>query len=404
MHLLKQDSNGEISITSDLVAEVPAYAILSHTWGLDGEEVTFRDLSDQTGTRKKGYAKIEFCQRQAAKDGLRYFWIDTCCIDKSSSAELTEAINSMFRWYRQASKCYVYLSDVPDGDKSAFGESRWFTRSWTLQELLAPEIVDFFSVGGKRIGDKGSLERKITKATGIPSKALQGQPLSGFGVGERMSWTTNRTATRKEDEAYCLLDIFDVHLPLIYGEGENAWVRLHEAIEKRSNGEQSRIFANVVLTACRVHESIVVSPIARDNLTVTAKDPLSPEQYQNAFQTAAAKSPASSATNCFTEVKEYRPAMFSSKRIRCTKCGWDYIRNCTGSNYASPVESADGRRVHFEYIWKRFHCKKSNESLFRCFLCPGEKPGDWAKLRRHVGGHHTYDEICGDEDCQVHWV
>ena len=366
MRLLKQESNGKISLTSDLVAEIPAYAILSHTWGPAGEEVTFRDLSDRTGMKKKGYAKVEFCRRQTAKDGLQYFWIDTCCIDKSSSAELTEAINSMFRWYRQASRCYVYLSDVRDEDLSVFGESRWFTRSWTLQELLAPGMVEFFSAGGKRIGDKRSLKRQITRATGIPSKALEGQPLSGFSVDERMSWTANRTATRKEDEAYCLLGMFDVHLPLIYGEGDNAWARLHEAIEKRSK---------------------------------------SPKQYRNPLQIANANSPTSSASsNCFTEVEEYRPAMFSSKRIRCTKCGWDYIRNCTGSSYASPVESTDRRTVHFEYIWKRFHYRVSNESLFRCFLCPGEKPGEWAQLRRHVGGHHTYDEICGDENCEVRWV
>jgi heterokaryon incompatibility protein (HET) len=113
MRLLKRKNTGEFSLTNLLVSgDIPRYAILSHTWGADTEEVSFKDMIDGTGKRKTGYDKIRFCGEQAGRDGLQYFWIDTCCIDKSSSSELQEAINSMFRWYRDAAKCYVYMADI----------------------------------------------------------------------------------------------------------------------------------------------------------------------------------------------------------------------------------------------------------------------------------------------------
>jgi hypothetical protein len=146
----------------------------------------------------------------------------------------------MFRWYRNAAKCYVYLSDVSTGKnsrssellwESSFGQSRWFTRGWTLQELLAPSSVEFFSREGKRIGDKRSLEIQIQHITGIPVQALQGNSLSEFSVDVRMSWAIKRKTTIEEDQAYCLLGIFDIYLPLIYGEGrENAFRRLRKEI------------------------------------------------------------------------------------------------------------------------------------------------------------------------------
>lgn len=234
MRLLERQSNGDFRLSEPYIGEIPPYAILSHTWG--SEEVTYRDIIESTGKNKAGYKKLKFIAGQAAKDNLKYFWVDTCCIDKSSSAELTEAINSMFRWYQEAAKCYVYLADVPapSSDRSAFKESRWFTRGWTLQELLAPASVDFYCADSQRIGTKSSLEGEVGEVTGIPIKALQGQPLSDYSLSERMAWTKHRVTTRKEDKAYCLLGIFGVHMPLIYGEGSNAFVRLSEAIEQRS--------------------------------------------------------------------------------------------------------------------------------------------------------------------------
>jgi hypothetical protein len=250
MRLLEYNNDGEFSPTEFFEGHIPRYAILSHRWG--EEEVTFRDLAKGGAKKMAGYSKIQFCGEQARRDGLQYFWLDTCCIDKSNSTELAEAINSMFRWYQNAAKCYVYLSDVSITKRKAsnqlseltwepaFQASRWFTRGWTLQELLAPGSVEFFSREGKRLGDKKTLERQVHEITGIAVSALQGSPLSQFGVNERLSWAENRQTTRKEDEAYSLLGIFDVYMPLIYGEGrDNALNRLREEINKPLKGEHT---------------------------------------------------------------------------------------------------------------------------------------------------------------------
>jgi hypothetical protein len=246
MRLLELKNNGEFSLTKDIVnnkGERP-YAILSHTWGDDDDEVNFKDLTEGSGETKAGYKKILFCAEQAARDGLQYCWVDTCCIDKANNTELSEAINSMFRWYRDADKCYVYLSDVSTNghdqvDPSlqswqlAFRSSRWFTRGWTLQELIAPRSVEFFCSNGNRLGDKKSLERQLYEITGIAVLALQGTPPSEFSVHERMSWAKNRETSCEEDNAYSLLGIFDIYMPLIYGEGtKNAFSRLEDGIKR----------------------------------------------------------------------------------------------------------------------------------------------------------------------------
>jgi Heterokaryon incompatibility protein (HET) len=253
MRLLEYKNDNDITLSEYYGSEVPPYAVLSHRWGRDSEEVTFRNLEDGSGKNKAGYKNILFCGRQAARDGLRFFWIDTCCIDKSSSAELSEAINSMFHWYNEAARCYVYLSDVTiTNDKffcirgpairtwsaweSAFRKSKWFTRCWTLQELIAPPSVEFFSAECERLGTKQSLQLQISEITGISADALQGVPLHRFSVEERMAWAARREARREEDEAYSLLGIFDVNMPLIYGERKRkAFNRLREEINKNSN-------------------------------------------------------------------------------------------------------------------------------------------------------------------------
>jgi hypothetical protein len=248
MRLLELKDNGEFSLTKDIVNNKQPYAILSHTWGDDDEEANFEDLTKGSGKTKAGYRKIQFCGEQAARDGLRYCWVDTCCIDKSNNTELSEAINSMFRWYRNAAKCYVYLSDVRTNDHDqidpfswqlAFRKSRWFTRGWTLQELIAPLSVEFFCSNGNRLGDKKSLQRQLHEITGIAVPALQGITLSTFSVKDRMSWAENRKTKREEDKAYSLLGIFDIHMPLIYGEGaKNAFSRLQEELDKRLRKHQ----------------------------------------------------------------------------------------------------------------------------------------------------------------------
>ncbi|KAF2678922.1 HET-domain-containing protein [Lentithecium fluviatile CBS 122367] len=245
MRLLQRRNSSEFSLTERFVGNepVPPYAILSHTWK-DGHEVTFKDLMDGTGP-KAGYDKIRFCGQQAKRDSLRYFWVDTCCIDKSNAAELQDAINSMFRWYQNAAKCYVYLPDVSiatqttsDGAleyawEPAFRQSKWFTRGWTLQELLAPTSVEFFSQDQKKFGDKHSLKQHICAVTGIPDAALEGAPLSQFSNKERFSWIQYRKTKEEEDKAYSLLGIFDVEMPLRYGEGyASACKRLEDEINK----------------------------------------------------------------------------------------------------------------------------------------------------------------------------
>ena len=231
MRLIGSKLDGGFKLSTFNNDDIPPYAILSHTWS-EGNEVTYNELVTDTGMNKAGYTKLRFCAERAIKDGLNYFWVDTCCIDKRDNVELSTALNSMFRWYRSATKCYVYLSDVhvpdeaPDAQEfritweDAFRKSRWFTRGWTLQELLAPASVEFFSANGKQLGSKITLEQEIHEITRIPIRALRNYDLREFIVDERMSWVTGRKTTVEEDRAYCLLGIFGVFLPPIYGEGE----------------------------------------------------------------------------------------------------------------------------------------------------------------------------------------
>lgn len=226
MRLLTVQGDGTLSLESFDSDDVPAYAILSHTWGPVSQEVTFDDISHGSGQRKDGFRKLDFCREQAAKDDIKYFWVDTCCIDKTSSSELQEAITSMFSWYKRSARCYVYLSDLhvddsePASSIAALRRSRWFTRGWTLQELLAPASVDFFDRVGKRIGDKTSLVNTLHEITCISIDALHGRPLATFSIDERMSWARGRDTKRKEDKVYSLIGIFGVSMLMNYGEGE----------------------------------------------------------------------------------------------------------------------------------------------------------------------------------------
>jgi len=248
MRLLTASPGGLLELRSFNDESCPPYAILSHTW-TDGQEVTYDELLAGKSVDKSGYDKIRFCVNKAAEDGLQYSWVDTCCINKATSDELSTAINSMFRWYQRACKCYVYLSDVSTSIRASamgtlqcsweadFRKSRWFTRGWTLQELLAPASVEFFSKEGERLGSRASLEQLIHEITKIPVTVLRGQELAEVSIEEKMSWAASRTTTLKEDKVYCLLGIFGVFLPLIYGEGEEyATKRLNEEIEKRQEG------------------------------------------------------------------------------------------------------------------------------------------------------------------------
>lgn len=239
MRLLKLDKNGTFDLVTFHDGGLPPYAILSHTWSTDDhEEVTFDDIADDTGSYKAGFAKLQFCAQQIKADKLEYFWIDTCCIKKSDSAELSKSITSMYRWYSNAVKCYVYLSDVSsvssgrirDDDSVArwhqsFRQSQWFTRGWTLQELLAPPIVEFFSCEGRLLCERSSYAQDISMITTLPIEVLTGSPVQAFSVDDRMQWGAERATKESEDRAYCMLGIFGVYLVPNYGEGIHSAVR-----------------------------------------------------------------------------------------------------------------------------------------------------------------------------------
>jgi hypothetical protein len=218
---------------------IPPYAILSHTLG-DGE-VAFDEIGTPEAEIKAGFRKIKQCCAQAESDGLKFAWVDTCCINKASSAELSEAINSMFRWYQEARVCYAYLADVDndgvDGEPSStFRSSRWFKRGWTLQELIAPSDVIFYASDWSEIGTKASLLTPVSTITKIGQDVLME---SGYvfnaSIAQRMSWASERETTRIEDVAYCLMGLFDINMPLLYGEGKKAFHRLQLELLRTTN-------------------------------------------------------------------------------------------------------------------------------------------------------------------------
>ena len=233
--------------------EVAEYAILSHRWTeqeVDYTEVVKlakMDEEERTEIRQRdGYRKILQSCEQAEKDGYKWLWIDTCCIDKRSSAELSEAINSMYRWYENSSICYAYLHDLPDssfpvvGDLAKYpksnGRPEWFSRGWTLQEMIAPRDVQFFNKDWHPIGDKRALSPVLEGITGVPQDILkEGLSSNRPCVAQIMSWAANRTTTRVEDRAYSLMGLLDVNMPMLYGEGKKSFHRLQLEIIRTSD-------------------------------------------------------------------------------------------------------------------------------------------------------------------------
>jgi hypothetical protein len=254
------------TVIAEWVDDVTRFAILSHTW--ERGELSYQDLhgqndlsgshlcppdSDQDSDRKRSFEKLHnFCDI-AKEYGTEFAWADNVCIDKSSSAELDESIRSMFSWYRDATICIVYLAQT--NDLRDLVHDRWFARGWTLQELLAPRHLKFYS---KRwhpltefLNDKISAEdvrklndqrlsRQLDLLSGAILKAagLVMQHVRDFIPGirhpslpERMQWIARRVTTRGEDQSYSLMGIFDVSISIAYGEGrERAFFRLFQAI------------------------------------------------------------------------------------------------------------------------------------------------------------------------------
>jgi hypothetical protein len=247
MRLLKTSCCLSDDATLEIVerwgAEIPVYAIMSHLWSRDADdEVSFADVQRKAYSSKAGFAKVTLALDRARRDGFEYLWIDTCCIDKTSSAELSEAINSMFRYYHESAICYVYLADVHSLDVD-FETSRWWLRGWTLQELIAPVRVEFLSASWQSLGFKEALAASISQITGIDQRyLLHEESFRSASIAKRMSWAAKRQTTREEDMAYCLMGMFDVNMSMLYGEGEKkAFLRLQEEI-LRSHEDHS-IFA-----------------------------------------------------------------------------------------------------------------------------------------------------------------
>ncbi|KAM5546280.1 hypothetical protein V8D89_000406 [Ganoderma adspersum] len=292
------------------------YAILSHTWDAKGEQM-YQELKKIQGRYNlmsripvpqtcpaelpskllrhaiwhdcKLSPKVRHACRVARENGYRYIWIDSCCIDKSSSSELSEAINSMYKWYGLAAVCYAYLADVPPGEDhhakgSAFRESRWFCRGWTLQELIAPLSVEFLSNDWAPIGSKHALADLVENVTKIEQRALlHVKPLDTFSVAQRLSWAANRETTRVEDRAYSLLGLFDINMPTLYGEGDRAFRRLQEQIMQHTPDQSlfawgdiylsSQLFQDPDLTNTpRAHRAILWAQGWRRHLFSTSPD------------------------------------------------------------------------------------------------------------------------------------
>ncbi|KAL9032683.1 MAG: hypothetical protein Q9180_006361 [Flavoplaca navasiana] len=224
--------------------DCPPYAILSHRWAEDpSNEVVYDDMSkfeefrhSSVWKKAKSAAKIvEACQRVLELES-KYLWVDTVCIKQDNLMEMSTAINSMYRLYHDAEICIAYLYDYPTSEVQTFSQSDWFTRGWTLQELVAPEVVKFFDKNWDYIGETGDLAAELTQRTGVHKKFwTSNAPVNYASVSERMSWMAGRKTTVPEDIAYCMLGLFGVNMPLLYGEGkERAFLRLQEEIMKYS--------------------------------------------------------------------------------------------------------------------------------------------------------------------------
>ena len=228
MWLLDASSRRLVNFVGD--ATEP-YAILSHTWEKD--EVSFLDIQDLDLAQKRyGYRKLDFACRQALDDGFAYVWIDTCCINKDSTSELSEAINSMYRWYYNASTCYAFIQDaILENDKYVLKKCRWFTRGWTLQETIAPPSLVLYNNDWELIGTRTEMSAELSRITGVEDQLLKNRDnLHHYCTAQRLAWASRRRTTRIEDQAYCLLGLLNINMPLLYGEGPKAFHRLQQEV------------------------------------------------------------------------------------------------------------------------------------------------------------------------------
>ncbi|KAH7890839.1 heterokaryon incompatibility protein-domain-containing protein [Phlebopus sp. FC_14] len=214
-----------------LVKKRIKYAILSHRWFEDAEEPSLHKFSSKATKNLAGYKKLViFCEKAQKEYGCSLAWVDTCCIDRSSSSELDEAIRSMFRWYQNAHICIAYLAESTS--LASFDSEVWFTRGWTLQELLAPTRMKFYGKGWLPISasendkDDAAVLDALTRVTTISEYRLRSFAPGPQGAREKLMWASTRRTTRIEDTAYSLLGVFNISMSIAYGEGARAFYRL----------------------------------------------------------------------------------------------------------------------------------------------------------------------------------
>ena len=386
------------------------YAILSHTW--EEDEILFADVQEGKekllSSTKKGLAKLLASCSLAKRDGLKHIWIDTCCIDKSSSAELSEAINSMFVWYANSLVCYVYLADcdLSNGDI----KWRWFTRGWTLQELIAPYDVRFYNANWTFIGTRFTLADEISEKTGVDKLILRRHRdacprsaklhyravirytmctgcqtlnssrrlLDGFTVATRLSWVAGRETTRPEDIAYCVLGIFDVNMPLLYGEGSNkAFTRLQREIISRSDDQSILVWdLSPWANTCTAQKNPCETAIPRE-LVINPIDalPSRPNHYVIPCESALelADSYTISISSLFIELDVF-------------------LGRCTPTMPPTQIS-----RACFGPLWLAFlNCNGEFGSSARAMLL-SPLPEDLSFHRVHLDGYSTFETELGDE-------
>ena len=349
------------------VGVVPEYAILSHTWDPEGE-ISFQELRDANNISnhliwdQRAFSKIVAMCWKARVNGIKYAWIDTCCIDKTSSAELSESINSMWKWYQQAQVCYVLLSDFEiSRTEYSMANCRWFTRGWCLQEVLAPSSIEFFDKNWAYVGSKLSLGPVISQITNIPKEILADRSLIGsVPTAQKMSWAANRQTTREEDVAYCLLGIFEVNMPLLYGEGMNAFLRLQEEIIRRSNDR-----------------SIFAFPCNPSNLGADAGNNVSP-RYPNLFATSPRDF-----LNC-SDLKSTRSGTHESEAFTMTNKGLYFYRvemrvDLQQGLFILPLNCVVGESGEIA-----MHLRKTGPGLYVKHDEPLERPEDTEKIYKTI--------------------
>jgi hypothetical protein len=408
--------------------EVLKYAVLSHTWGSD--EVSYQEfvwiskaqalsklipssasedaqttlilaamevmirgnptvpsgsVSQEDLMKRVGYSKIIHAAEQARSQGCDYIWVDTCCIDKSSSAELQEAINSMYRWYRDAEVCIVYLGDIAPPQRNgyttaseiaraAFETCRWIRRGWTLQELIAPAICRFHFQDWTLMGEKVEFLEELADVTGIPNHVLEdSSSISEVSVAERMSWAAHRKSTRVEDVAYCLLGIFDIHMPLLYGEGDKAFVRLQEQILRTTDDYSLFAWCDMTsqhstyrgLLARKPEEFQHCHSIEREN--VVSKFPISLTPIGLRVQLEFLPDPRDKSR----VLAMIRSSNYLNQRLaislKCLDGGMQYARVDAGT--LVPIDDWPTGQLHTVYVRQKLSIPPDlTTSEFRCFF------------------------------------